>query len=69
MQTAEAYAPHMARTQHAPPNSRTEYRWRVDAEAGFEQASYIYDANGRLAAVDYKPRRTSRVEKPVLPKH
>ena len=55
----------MARTQQQTPNSRTEYRWRVDTAEGFEKTSYIYDANGRLAGIDYKPRRATRIEKPV----
>jgi hypothetical protein len=56
----------MARTQQQqPPHSRVDYRWRVDSEEGFEQTSYLYDANGRLAGIDYKTRRAVKARKPA----
>lgn len=55
--------PRMARTeQQKPSTNRIDYRWRVDLEEGFEQTSYIYDAEGHLKAIDYKVRRTPGAE-------
>ena len=51
-----------AKKRTAPPDSRIDYRWPVDRDAGFEKSTLIYDAEGRLIAVDYKT--TERV-KPV----
>lgn len=45
-----------------PPNSRIDYRWRVDREQGFDRASFLYDANGRLRAIDYPPVRSPKRE-------
>ena len=38
------------------PDSRVEYRWAADREAGFEQSTFIYDEEGRLIAIDYGTR-------------
>lgn len=43
------------KTHPALHDSRIEYRWRVDRAEGFEKTTLIYDANGRLIAVDVKP--------------
>lgn len=49
-----------AKKHPAPPDSRIEYRWPVDRDAGFEKSTLIYDADGRLIAVDYKPTERTK---------
>ena len=46
-----------------PSSTRVDYRWRVDRERGFEKTSMIYDADGRLIAIDYEP--APRQEEPA----
>ena len=48
--------------------SRIDFHWRADREQGFETASLIYDANGRLRAVDYEPVRPRRPQTPTPPR-
>ena len=43
---------------------RVDYRWSADRDAGFEKSTFIYDAEGRLIAVDYAPQRTAPPEPP-----
>jgi hypothetical protein len=43
-----------------PIQPRIDYHWPVDREQGFQKASLIYDAEGRLLAVDYEPIRSPR---------
>lgn len=58
----------------APPDSRIDYRWPVDRDAGFEKSTLIYDAEGRLIAVDYSRAHRSDEEvaigpaRPALPR-
>lgn len=51
-----------------PSSGRLEYHWRVDREHGFEASKLIYDANGRLVAVDYevgkRPARADAAQPP-----
>lgn len=39
---------------------RVELQWQADRHDGFQKATLIYDAGGRLIAVDYEPAK--RVE-------
>lgn len=55
-----------AKKRTAPPDSRIDYRWPVDRDAGFEKSTLIYDAEGRLIAVDYsRARRSDEEARPV----
>ena len=35
------------------PDRRHDFRWDADRTTGFEKATFLYDAEGRLIAVDY----------------
>jgi hypothetical protein len=47
-------------------DSRVDYQWRVDRATGFEKTTLIYDAEGRLVAIDFKtsPRTPSVNDRP-----
>jgi YD repeat-containing protein len=51
----------------ASPDSRVEYRWAADRDGGFEKSTFIYDAEGRLIAVDYATRRVVQREASITP--
>ena len=36
-------------------DSHIDYRWPVDRHSGFEKTTLIYDAQGRLIAIDVMP--------------
>ena len=44
---------------------RHEYRWDADRATGFEQSTFIYDAEGRLLGVDYLPARPKTVDEKI----
>lgn len=58
-----------SRERTAPPDSRVEYRWTADHDAGFEKSTFIYDAEGRLIAVDYTTPREARSPQELCPSH
>lgn len=55
-----------ARRKATPPESRIEYRWPVDRESGFENATLIYDSEGRLSGIDYRTSQ-ARPSVPLTP--
>jgi hypothetical protein len=65
---SRAYSRAMKSKERAvSPDSRVEYRWAADHEAGFEKSTFIYDERGRLIAIDYGTRRKSEPRPPVTP--
>jgi hypothetical protein len=45
---------------------RHDYRWNADRTTGFEQSTFLYDAEGRLIGVDYLPAREKRADEAIV---
>ena len=38
------------------------YRWDADLESGYSECQLIYDSQGRLLGMDYRPMRARRTD-------